>query len=217
MESNGKKGTELDACTTGEVVAQRPQVDLSRYVNEFGVRNKAARMLWAMVHLLLFRLSPRPFFGWRRFLLRCFGAQVGRGVRTHSSLKVWAPWNLNVGDYSWLGEHVDCYNVDRVTIGAHAVVSQYAYLCTASHDISDPRMRLETAPIILCDNAWVCAGAYVGMGVVMGVGAVAAARAVIVKDVEPWTVVGGNPARLIKSRRLKGNSGQQGVKEKVWL
>jgi putative colanic acid biosynthesis acetyltransferase WcaF len=144
--------------------------------------------------------------GWRRFLLRCFGAQIGTGARILPSARIWAPWNLAMGEYACLSEFVDCYCVDRIRVGAHATVSQYAFLCTASHDIQDPHMRLIKAPITIGDGAWVCAGAYVGMGITIGEGAVAAARAVVVKDVPPWTVVGGNPARFIKRRELTVNS-----------
>ena len=98
---------------------------------------------------------------------------------------------------------VDCYNVDMVRIGANAIVSQGAYLCTASHDITNPQIPLITAPIIIEDQAWVAADAFVGMGVTVGQGAVVGARAVVFKDVEPWTVVGGNPAKFIKKRILK--------------
>jgi putative colanic acid biosynthesis acetyltransferase WcaF len=101
---------------------------------------------------------------------------------------------------SGLGDYADCYNVDQVLIEEGAIVSQYAFLCTASHDIADPDWRLLTAPIRLGRSSWVCAGAYVHMGITLGEGAVAAARAVVVKDVAPWTVVGGNPAKPIKSR-----------------
>lgn len=107
-----------------------------------------------------------------------------------------------MGEHSCLSRHVDCYSVDKISIGAHAVVSQYAYLCTAGHDITHPKMRLTTAPITICDGAWVTAKAYIGPGVTIGDGAVVAACAVVVKDVEPWTVVGGNPAKFIKKREL---------------
>ncbi len=177
-------------------------MDVSRYRSPLGWRNKLGRALWGVVWLFLFRLSPRPCFGWRRWLLRRFGARVGRGVHVYPSCRVWAPWNLTLGDHSCLSFGVDCYCVDRVTVGAHATVSQYSHLCTAGHDISDPHMRLTTAPITIGDGAWVCAGAFVGPGVTLGDGAVAAACAVVVKDVEPFTVVGGNPARFLQVRRI---------------
>jgi putative colanic acid biosynthesis acetyltransferase WcaF len=151
----------------------------------------------------LFRPSPRVCFGWRRFLLRCFGAKVGRNAHVYPSCRVWAPWNLEVGDYGCLSFDVDCYCVDKVVIGRHATVSQYSFLCTASHDISDPHMRLTTAPVVIGDGSWVCAGAYVGPGITVGEGAVVGARAVVTRSVEPWSVVAGNPARFIKTRELR--------------
>lgn len=180
-----------------------PQVDVACFENPYSAANKVGRVLWHLVWLLFFRPSPRIFFGWRRFLLRCFGARIGAGVHVYPTAKVWAPWNLEMGDHSCLADDVDCYCADRITIGAHAAVSQYAYLCAAGHDICDPHMKLVTAPIRIGAGAWVCAGAYVGPGVCIGDGAVVAARAVVVKDVEPWMVVGGNPAKFIKKRELR--------------
>jgi len=178
-------------------------VDVSKYANTFTFRHKLARTTWGVVWLLLFRPSPRSCYGWRRFLLRCFGARIARGARVYPSARVWAPWNLEMAEYSCIGHFVDCYAVDKIRIGAHVTVSQYSYLCTASHDITDPQMKLITAPITVCREAWVCAGVFVGPGVTIGAGAVAGARAVVVKDVEPWAVVAGNPAKVVKQRELR--------------
>lgn len=178
-------------------------VDVSRYSSPLTPGNRLGRAIWGLVCATLFRPSPRWLFGWRRFLLRCFGARIGTAVHVYPSARVWAPWNLEMGDHSCLGFDVDCYSVDRISIGKHATVSQYAFLCTASHDISDPHMALTTKPISIGDGAWVAAGAFIGPGVTIGEGAVAAARAVVVKDVGPWNVVGGNPAVVIKKRELR--------------
>ncbi len=104
---------------------------------------------------------------------------------------------------STLADGVDCYCVDRIEVGPEVTVSQRAFLCTASHDLEDPARRLTTKPIRLEQASWVFAEAFIGPGVTVGEGAVVAARAVVVKDVAPWTVVGGNPARVIKPRRLR--------------
>jgi len=164
--------------------------------------NKVGRVLWAVVWTLLFRPSPRICFGWRRVLLRLFGARIGRNARISPSVRVWAPWNLTVGDEASISHGVDCYCVDRITIGDHATVSQYAFLCTASHDVQDPHMRLIHAPIGVGDQAWVCAGAFIAPGIEVGSGAVVGARSVVTRNVEPWTIVAGNPARFIKQRVL---------------
>lgn len=179
------------------------QVDVSRYANEHGTANKLARVLWHVVWLLLFRPSPRCCFGWRRFLLRCFGATLGTRANVYPSCRIWAPWNLRVDDYGCLSDGVECYCVDKITIGAHATVSQYAFLCTATHDPDDAHMKLVTSPVEVGDQAWVCAGTFVHPGVRIGEGAVAGARAVVTSNVESWTIVAGNPARPIRKRELK--------------
>ncbi len=180
------------------------KIDLSQYHNALSRKNQVIRLLWTVVWGLLARPLPRSVgSGWKRFLLRLFGARIASTAIVYSSARVYYPANLTMEAYSCLASDVDCYNVAPVTIGANSTVSQGAYLCTASHDISDPLNPLITAPIVIEDQAWVAAGAFVGMGVTIGQGAVVGARAALFKSVEPWTVVGGNPAKFIKKRILK--------------
>ena len=167
--------------------------------------NKVARICWGFVWLLMFRPSPRIFHGWRVLLLRIFGANIEHGVKVFPSARVWAPWNLSMEEYSTLSADVDCYCAAPIKIGAHATVSQYAFLCTATHDVTDPHMGLVTAPVIVADQAWVCAGAFVSPGITVGQGAVVGARAVVTKDVLPWTIVAGNPAKEIRKRILRSS------------
>jgi putative colanic acid biosynthesis acetyltransferase WcaF len=167
------------------------------------IRNRMGRIAWGMVHALLYRPSPVILHGWRRFLLRCFGASVGPGAHPYPTARVWAPWNLTMERDSCLGHRVDCYSVAPITIGERAVVSQYAYLCAASHDYQDADFPLTSAPIAIGPMAWIAAGAFVGPGVMVGDGAVVGARSVVFKDVPSWTVVAGNPARVIKHRLIQ--------------
>lgn len=179
------------------------KIDLSRYHNTLGRRNQIVRLLWSVVWGVLARPLPRSVgSGWKRVLLRLFGARVAPTAVVYSSVRIFYPANLVMGNYSCLASGVDCYNVAPVIIGANTTISQGAYLCTASHDISNPLHPLITAPITIEDQAWVAAGAFVGMGVTIGQGAVVGARAAVFRDVAPWTVVGGNPARVLKSRVL---------------
>jgi putative colanic acid biosynthesis acetyltransferase WcaF len=97
---------------------------------------------------------------------------------------------------------VDCYNADKITIGANVVISQKTSLYTASHDITSVQNKWISAPIVIEYQVWIAAEAFVMMGVTIGEGAVVGARAAVFKDVEPWTVVGGNPAKFIKKREL---------------
>jgi len=165
-------------------------------------KNKIIRLLWEIVWLLLFRSSPWFWKAPRRALLRLFGARVGRGVQVMPSVKIWAPWNLTMGDYSTVSHGVDLYCVDRIEIGAHATVSQRAFLCTASHEIDHPNMPLITAPIKISAGAWVCAEAYIHPGVTIGTDAVAGVRSVVLNDVTERQIVGGNPAKFIRERKI---------------
>lgn len=180
------------------------KIDLSKYHNSLSRKHQVVRMLWSIVWGLFARPLPRSVgSGWKRFLLRLFGARIHSTAVVYSSAKVYYPANLVMEKYACLASDVDCYNVAPITIGENSTVSQGTFLCTASHDITNPLNPLITAPIIIEDQAWVAAGAFVGMGVTIGQGAVVGARAAVFKTVEPWTIVGGNPAKVIKKRLLK--------------
>ncbi len=176
------------------------QTDRKSCPSQHSVLNKLLRLLWGVVWLLLFRPSPWFWHGPRRLLLRLFGAQLGRSVQVMPSVKIWAPWNLDLGNYTTVSHGVDLYAVDRIKIGAHATVSQRTFICTASHDIDHPHMPLVKAPIAIHDGAWVCAEAFIHPGVSVGADAVVAARAVAVKNVGDRQVVAGNPAQFIRYR-----------------
>jgi len=180
---------------TLDIVANRGSRTYSRSEN-------VRRILWACTQPF-FRLSPRPCFGWRRFLLRLFGARVGRCVNVYPSTTVAMPWNLAIGDWSSLGEHVLVYNLGFVTIGERVTVSLRALLCAGTHDHLKRSMPLLKPPIEIGDDAWICAEAFVGPGVTIGAGAVVAARAVAARDVPAWTIVAGNPSRAVGQRRLE--------------
>jgi putative colanic acid biosynthesis acetyltransferase WcaF len=132
--------------------------------------------------------------GWRCFLLRCFGAQIDGSAHPYPKARVWAPWNLSMGPGSCLADEVDCYCVAPIHLGAHATVSQYSYLCSASHDHRDVAMPLVIAPIVIEAEALVAADVFVGPGVKVGTGAIIGARSTVMHDIEPWTVVAGSPA-----------------------
>ena len=181
------------------------ELDLKNYKNRHSLKSKVSRVAWKLVWLLLFRPTPRGnlFRPWRIALLKTFGAKVKWSSNVLPSCRIWQPWKLTMGNYACLSENVDCYSVDEIKIGDQATVSQGVKLCTASHDIGSSIMELTTKPIIISNNAWVAGWSIVLPGVTIGEGAVVAAGAVVSKDVDPWMVVGGNPAKLIKRRELK--------------
>ena len=186
-----------------EATSSRIRVDRAACPSPHSAANKAARLLWQVVWLWLFRPVPWFWHAPRRALLRLFGARVGRGAQIMPSVRIWAPWNLSVGDHAAVSHGVDLYAVDRIEIGAHATISQRAFLCTATHDIDHPNMPLRTAPIRIGAGAWVCAEAYVHPGVAIGADAVAGVRAVVLRDVPPGQVVGGNPAKFLRMRNIE--------------
>lgn len=174
-----------------------------QYVNRFSFRQKAARVLWAFSRIVLFRPTFARLYPcqlWRNLLLRMFGAKTWYQAQYFPTARIWAPWNLKTGRSVAIDDDVDLYNVAPVTMGHMVSISRRAFVCTASHDISDVGRPLKTAPIKIGNGVWIGAEAYIGPGVTIGDGALIAARAVVVKDVPAWTVVGGNPAKFIKER-----------------
>jgi putative colanic acid biosynthesis acetyltransferase WcaF len=180
-----------------------PALDIAanRRAKKYSTGELVRRVLWSGGRLA-FCFSPRPCFGWRRFVLRCFGAKIGAHVNTYPSTWIYFPWNLTVGDWSAIGEQAFIYNLGPVTIKERATISHRAQLCAGTHDYMRPDLPLLKPPIVIEDQAWICADAFVGPGVTVGAGAIVGARAVVTKNVEPWTIVAGNPAKRIKVRQL---------------
>lgn len=166
---------------------------------------KLRRACWNVAGALLFRpFVTKVFRPWRIALLRLFGAQIDSTAEVYASARIWAPWNLRMEAGSCLGPEVICYNQAPVTLGRDACVSQYAYLCTAGHDTSElnnAETSLLVAPIVLHRGAWIGTRAFIGMGVEVGERAVVGACACVFRDVEAYTIVGGNPASVIRQMK----------------
>lgn len=176
----------------------------NRAARKYPLRVQVMRVAWAFGQVL-FRMIPRPLYGPRRVVLRMFGAKVGKCVNIANTATIYFPWNLEIQDWSAIGEHAYIYNLGKITIGEKSTISQRAHLCAGTHDYTDPALPLLTPPIRVGDQVWICADAFIGPGVEVEDGAVVAARAVVVRPVDAWSVVGGNPARVIKPRTMKGN------------
>jgi putative colanic acid biosynthesis acetyltransferase WcaF len=185
-----------------------PIQDLRRFSQPAGFRGRSAFtvQLWWIVQATLFRGSPQFMYGWRRFLLRLFGAKIGKRALVRGTVRITYPWKLTIGDYSWVGDFAELYNLGPIEIGAGAVVSQNAYLCTGSHDFRSPTFDIYQRPIRIEDEAWVAAGAFVHPGVTIGRGSVVGARSVVAKDTEPFAIYMGTPAAKVGTRAGSGSN-----------
>jgi putative colanic acid biosynthesis acetyltransferase WcaF len=173
-------------------MTMRADITANRRLRNWGWRTQAGRVAWALCQPL-FRYSPRIFWGWRVWLLRMFGAVIGRGVHIYPSVKITIPWHLRIEDQAAIGDHAILYALGRIHIGPRATVSQYAHLCAGSHDRRDPARPLVRTGIVIGPDAWVCADAFVGPGVMIGAQAVLGARAVALRSLPADHIGIGNP------------------------
>jgi putative colanic acid biosynthesis acetyltransferase WcaF len=176
------------------------------FQNPHSFRNKFGRVLWTIVFNLLYRWTPpRLGMGWRKILLRIFGARIGKSW-IHPSTRLWAPWQLEIGDSVYIDQGCYLYNPYPIRIQDRVIVSFGCVLCTPSHDYTQARYPLIGDEIVVESDCWLMAEVFVCPGVHVHSGSVIAARAVVTRDVEPRTVVGGNPARFIKHREMSSSS-----------
>ena len=175
----------------------------------FAASDRARRFLWNACRAILYRPSPRAMFAWRAFLLRCFGATMGPNCHFYPSSRVWAPWNLVCADAVAVADGAVIYNPAPVRLGSHAILSQDAYLCGATHDYDDARFPLLAYTMEVGAYAWVCARASVAPGVGVGEGAVLGMGSVATRDLEPWGIYAGIPAVKVKERKRPASAMMQ--------
>lgn len=168
----------------------------------FSLKNRIARVIWGIVDGLLFKFSPKPFHAWRSFLLRCFGAKVGKAVHVYPKVKIWAPWNLELADGCGIANGAILYSQDKISIGKKTVISQGAHLCAGTHDYNTEGFVLITKPIQIGNYAWVATEAFIHPGVHIGDGAVIGARSVVGKSMPEWTICSGHPCKPLKPREV---------------
>lgn len=176
-------------------------VDANRSSIKWSRREQAQRVLWSMAYPF-FRLSPRPLWGWRRLILRLFGAKIAPKVHIYPTVRITMPWNIEIAEAAAVGDRVILYALGPIKLGARATISQGAHLCAGTHDITDPGRPLLKLPISIENDAWICADAFIGPGVRVGCNSIVGARAVAMKDVVEKTIVAGNPAHQIHNGAL---------------
>jgi putative colanic acid biosynthesis acetyltransferase WcaF len=154
-----------------------------------------------MIEATLFRWSPQAFYGWRRLLLKMFGARIGKGVKIRPSASVTYPWKVSIGAWSWVGDKAVLYSLGEIEIGENAVISQNSYICTGSHDFEVSSFDIFARKIVIESEVWIAADVFLAPGVRVGRGAVVGARSTVLHDLPPMMVCIGNPARPIRERK----------------
>lgn len=166
----------------------------------FSLKNRIARVIWNVVNLFFFKYSPKPLHSWRAFLLKLFGATVGKKVHVYPKVSIWAPWNLVLDDECGIANGVTLYSQGKIRIGKRTVISQGAHLVAGTHDYTDPGFPLITSPINIGAYVWIASEAFIHPGVTIGMGSVIGARSVVNKDLPEWMVCAGSPCKPIKER-----------------
>ena len=172
-------------------------VDLRRYDQSWFDKGKPSWfiLLWWLVQGIIFPLTPHHFNGIRRTLLRLFGAKIGTGVIIRPTARFTYPWKVEIGDYSWIGDDVIFYSLDRIDIGKHCIISQKTYLCTGTHNPHDPAFGLITANITIGNGVWVAADCFIGPGVEIGSNALIGARSSVFENMPATFICMGTPCR----------------------
>ncbi len=168
----------------------------------FSLRHRLARASWGVAYVLLFRTSPRIMHRWRNRLLRLFGARLHPTARVYPRARCWAPWNLTMAEGACIADDVDVYCAAPIRIGADSTVSQYSYLCGATHDFEQPGHPVVARPITIGERCWVAADVFVGPGVTIGDGTVVGARSAVFSDLPSGVVAMGTPAVPRRPRRI---------------
>ncbi len=178
------------------------QLDKFTLPKNFRGRSAIIVQLWWLVQNTLFSWSPQFLYGWRRFLLRLFGASIGKNVLVRPSARITYPWKLSIGDFSWIGDNVELYTLGEIRIGANTVISQRSYLCTGTHDSSSPTFDISAHPILIGEQVWVASDVYIAPGVELGDGCVVGARSTVLHNLPAAQICFGYPAKPVKDRLM---------------
>jgi len=181
-------------------------MDNTQHLNQFKLptnfrgKSKVTVQIWWIVQSIFFKMSPQVMYGWRRFLLRAFGAKIGKGVIIRPSTQITYPWKISIGDYSWIGDEVVLYSLGDIEIGSNTVISQRSYICTGSHYYDSENFDIYSQKITIGDKCWLATDVYVAPGITIGNFTVIGARSSVFKDLPSNKVCIGNPAKPFKDR-----------------
>lgn len=170
---------------------------------DFRGRSAVVVQLWWLVYAALFRTSPQFLYGWRRFLLRLFGANIGKKVIIRPTARITYPWKVSIGNYSWIGDDVVLYSLGNITIGENTVISQRSYICTGTHDYNSQNFRIYAQDIHIGSKCWLATDVYIAPGITIEDGVVVGARSSVFSNLEAQKIYVGSPAKSIKQRQIE--------------
>ena len=169
----------------------------------FRGQNGFTVQFWWLVQSTLFSMSPQCMYSWRNWLLKLFGAKVGKGVIIRPTVRITYPWKISIGNHSWIGDHAELYSLGEINIGSNSVISQNSYLCAASHDYAKETFDIYAKKITIEDEVWVASDVFVAPGVTIKKGAVIGARSTVLNDMPEGMICYGYPCKPIKPRTVK--------------
>ena len=179
------------------------QLNTFKLPKNFRGRNAFVVQLWWLVQSILFSNSPQFMYGFRRFLLRLFGAKIGKDVIIRPTVRITYPWKVSIGDYSWIGDDVVLYSLGEIEIGNNVVVSQKSYICAASHDYLKSNFPIFAQKVTIKDECWLATDVFVAPGITIHRGTVVGSRSSVYKDLPENKVCMGNPAKIIRERKIE--------------
>lgn len=177
--------------------------DLSAFTVPEGFRGKPAWFvqLWWAVQATAFKWSPQFAYAWRAWILRAFGAKIGKNVIIRPTAQFTYPWKIIIGDHSWIGDDTVLYSLGPISIGSNTVISQQSYVCAGDHDYTAQNFEIRGPAIHIGNECWIASGSYIGPGISIGDGSVVGARSVVTKNLPQGMICVGSPCRPIRQRK----------------
>lgn len=165
---------------------------------------KIKSKIWSLINITIFKYSPFFARKFRVLLVRLFGGKIDWSCSLNRLSIIDFPWNLKMSKFSSLGENSWVYCLNEIEIGKNSCIGKDVYLLTGSHNINSLKFDLITNPIIIGDGVWISTRANILPGVNLGSFSVIGIGAIVTKDVDEFSIVGGNPAKFIKKREING-------------
>ncbi|MBO6739735.1 MAG: hypothetical protein JJ916_07745 [Phycisphaerales bacterium] len=180
-----------------------PNAETDTFIEEpprkspWSMRAKVLRLCWGVLGVTLWKWTPVGMWGFRRSVLRLFGARIGKGVRLHPSVKVIIPWNIDIADGVIVHQSAILYALGPIRIGKDSEIGPHAHICAGTHDFSDPAFTLLRQPITIGERCLIGIGSFIAPDTVIADGTILEPRCAMYTNTEAGGVYIGNPGKRI--------------------